>query len=101
MKRKLIIAYVCAILLGVVAIWYGMSYAQETQPPAKEPTVTELKLQVLQERAAKLQSEYMYLQERSRTIQGEYAKVQAELKAMEQAEPKAKAPKGPEKKVDR
>jgi peptidoglycan hydrolase CwlO-like protein len=62
----------------------------------KTATVDELKVQLLQERVQRLQSEFLYLQERSKTVQAEYKQVQDELKALQPAPTSTPPPKSSE-----
>jgi peptidoglycan hydrolase CwlO-like protein len=85
MKKK-VVYYVCAILMCLLAIWYGVSYAQDPPPPAKQATLEEL------------QWKAMYLQEHMRNLQADFQTTQDMLKQV-QDELKARqpAPPAPEK----
>lgn len=78
MKKKVVIAYLCAIALGLLAIWYGMSYAQDTKP---QPAVEQATVAELQWKAMYLQEHIKALQADFRDTQDMLKQVQAELKA--------------------
>jgi Tfp pilus assembly protein PilE len=84
MNKRLIFAYVVVILLGIMAILVGISYAQDM---TRQKTTEELTWQ-----AQALNNEFLYLQERMKNIQIEYKKVQDELNARKAAEKLAPSP---------
>lgn len=84
--KKLFLAYATVIALGLVAIFIGMSYAQEVQPTQQ---------QALTWKKADLEREWAYCQQRLKYIKTEYDTIVAQEKALQSPQAPAQPPAAP------